>query len=232
MKPNTSELIKNFLLDNAAVLLLYLALLLPSLYLIYAYDKLQVHMIFNQMVGSVYVNGFFYYITYLGDGFVALVILFVLCAINLRRGLYTTLSFLLASLFSQFLKRYVFEDIDRPWMIFQHKQELGLQLVEGVDNHIHNSFPSGHATQAFAIFICLAFISRNKLLKLLFFFIASLTAFSRVYISQHWLNDIVAGSLVGMTFSTVLYLWFYQHPGLKYLNRPLFSKKQKNESAV
>jgi membrane-associated phospholipid phosphatase len=232
MRPNTSELIKNFLLNNAAVLLLYLALLLPSLYLIYAYDKLQVHLIFNQLVGSVYVNGFFYYITYLGDGFVAIFILLLLCTLNLRRGLYTTLSFVLASLFSQFLKRYVFEDIDRPWMIFQHKQELGLQLVEGVDKHIHNSFPSGHATQAFAIFICLAFTSRNRLLKLIFFIIAAVTAFSRVYISQHWLNDIVAGSSIGMAFSIVLYLWFYQHPGLKYLNRPLFTKKQKNERAV
>ncbi len=231
MKPKTSERIKNFLVDNAMVLLLYLALLLPSLYLIYTYDKLQVHLVFNQLVGSVYVNAFFFYITYLGDGFVAILILLVLCALNLRKGLYTSLSFLLASLFSQFLKRYVFEDIDRPWMIFQNKKELGLQLVEGVDNHIHNSFPSGHATQAFAIFICLAFISKNHLLKLIFFFIASLTAFSRVYISQHWLNDIVAGSFIGMTFSTILYLWFYQHPRLTYLNRPLFAKKQKNESA-
>ncbi|MBL7900728.1 MAG: phosphatase PAP2 family protein [Bacteroidia bacterium] len=232
MKPNTSERIKHFLINNAAVLLLYLALLLPSLYLIYVYDKLQLHLVFNQLVGSVYVNGFFYYITYLGDGFMAILILLIISVMNLRKGLYTALSFLLASLFSQFLKRYVFEDIDRPWMIFQNKQELGLRLVEGVDNHIHNSFPSGHATQAFAIFICLAFTSRNKLLKLFFFFIASLTAFSRVYISQHWLNDIVAGSLIGMIFSTALYLWFYQHPALKSLNRPLFAKKQKNESAA
>ena len=232
MKPNTSERIKNFLINNAGVLLLYLALLLPSLYLIYAYDKLQVHLVFNRLVGSVYVNAFFYYITYLGDGLVAIIILLIVCVFNLRKGLYTTLSFLSASLFSQFLKRYVFQDIDRPWMIFQNKQELGLQLVDGVDNHIHNSFPSGHATQAFAIFICLAFTSRNKLVKLMFLFLAAITAFSRVYISQHWLNDIVAGSFIGMVFSTVLYLWFYQHPGLNYLNRPLFSKKQKNESAA
>jgi membrane-associated phospholipid phosphatase len=232
MKPNTSERIKLFLLENAVVLLLYLGLVLPSLYLIFNYDKLQVHLMFNQMVGSVSVNAFFYYITYLGDGLMAILILLIVCAINLRKGLYTSLSFLLASLFSQYLKRYVFDDIDRPWMIFQNKAELGLQLVEGVDNHIHNSFPSGHATQAFAIFICLAFLSKNKLLKLVFFVVATLTAFSRVYISQHWLNDIVAGSFIGLAFSTVLYLWFYQHPGLNYLNRPLFGKKQKHESAV
>lgn len=232
MKQNTSDLIKSFFHNNATLLLLYLALLLPSLYLIFAYDKLQVHLFFNKMVGSVYLNAFFYYITYLGDGVVAVFILLLVCVYNLRKGLYTTLSFLVATLFSQFLKRYVFHDVDRPWMIFQNKEELGLQLVEGVDNHIHNSFPSGHATQAFAIFICLAFTSRNKPLKLVFFFLASLTAFSRVYISQHWLNDITAGSFIGLFFSALLYLWFYRHPGLSYLDRPLFLKKQKNENAA
>jgi membrane-associated phospholipid phosphatase len=232
MKQNTFELIKTFLINNAAILLLYLAVLLPSLYLIAAYDKLQVHLFFNRLVGSVYFNAFFYYITYLGDGFTALVIVIIICFFHLRKGLYAALTYTCAALFSQFLKRFVFTDVDRPMMLFQKQPDLPLQLVEGVDNHFHNSFPSGHATQAFALFICLAFASNNKLLKLLFFLIATLTAFSRVYISQHWLNDIVAGSLIGIGFSTLFYFFFYQHPGLKYLNRPLFSQKQKNESTL
>jgi membrane-associated phospholipid phosphatase len=212
--------------------LLYLALLFPALYLITVYDKLEVHLIFNRLVGSVFVNAFFYYITYLGDGFAALIIVLFICLFHLRKGLYAALTYTFASLFSQYLKRFVYADVDRPMMVFQKQPDLPLQLVEGVDNHFHNSFPSGHATQAFALFICLAFASNNKLLKLLFFLLATLTAFSRVYISQHWLNDIVAGSLIGMGFSTLLYFFFYQHPGLKYLNRPLFSKKQKNESTA
>lgn len=227
MKQNTSEKIKLFLLNNATLLILYLALILPSIYLIFNYDKLQVHLIFNQLVGSVYLNAFFYYITYLGDGYIALFILFTLCLFNLRKGLYASLSYLFASLFSQFLKRFVFENADRPMMLFQKQHELSLQLVEGVDNHFHNSFPSGHATQAFAIFLCLAFSSKNPLLKLFFFFTAVLAAFSRVYLSQHWLNDIVAGSLIGFFFSATFYLLFYQHSGLGYLDRPLFIKKTK-----
>ena len=93
MKQKTSELIKNFLLDNAAVLILYLALLLPSLFLIYTYDKLQVHSLFNQFVGSVYANAFFYYITYLGDGVVAIGILILIIVFNIRKGLYANREF-------------------------------------------------------------------------------------------------------------------------------------------
>ncbi len=230
MKQKTSELIKNFLLNNAAVLILYLLLLLPSLFLIFTYNKLQVHVLFNQLVGSVYINAFFYYITYLGDGFVAIGILILIIVFNIRKGLYATLSYTLASLLSQFLKRFVFYDVDRPMMLFQKQDDFTLQLVEGVDNHFHHSFPSGHATQAFAIFICLAFSSRNQLVKMMFFFIAALAAFSRVYLSQHWLNDIVAGSFIGLFFGATLYLLFYQNHALKTLNRPLFSKKQKNEN--
>jgi len=227
MKQNYSESIKQFLKNNALILLLYALLLLSSLYLIANYDKLQVHLFFNNMVGSVFINAFFYYITYLGDGIFALFLLIFVCLYNLRVGIYTTLTFLLATLFTQLLKHWVFDDIDRPWMIFQQQQELGLQLVEGVDNHIHNSFPSGHATQAFALFICLAFTSKNSLLKLFFFLVASLTAFSRVYISQHWLNDIVAGSLIGIFFSTLLYFAFYQQSKLNFLDRSFISKSKK-----
>ncbi len=227
MKPKKSESLKQFLSNNAAILFLYSALLFPSLYLIFNYEKLNVHLFFNEMVGSNFVNAFFYYITYLGDGLFALFILIAICFNNLLRGLYTTITWILASLFTQFLKHFVFEDVDRPLLLFQQKQIDSLQLIEGVDNHIHNSFPSGHATQAFAIFICLAFSSKNKLLKFVFFILASLTAFSRVYISQHWLNDIVAGSFIGLLFSILHYFLFYQHPKLNYLNRPLFSKAKR-----
>lgn len=232
MKLNSINLYKNFFRDNLQVLLLCLVFFATSLYLITNNDKIQLHLFLNQMVGSPFLNAFFYYITYLGDGFFALLIILLLCLYNLRRALYVTLSFLIASLTSQALKRYVFEDAVRPWMIFQDKEQLGLTLVEGVDTHIHNSFPSGHATQAFAVFISMAFASRSPFVKVIFFFLAFFTAFSRVYISQHWLNDIVAGSAIGLLFSMVFYLWFYEHPGLKWLNRSIFKSRNKAADSV
>jgi membrane-associated phospholipid phosphatase len=86
-----------------------------------------------------------------------------------------------------------------------------------------NSFPSGHATSAFAIFTSLALVSNNKFLKIIFFLFAFLSAFSRTYLSQHWLVDITIGSLIGTLFSLVLYFAFYQSNKLQNLNKPLFN---------
>ncbi len=47
-----------------------------------------------------------------------------------------------------------------------------LHLVDGVKMLSGRSFPSGHATSAFALFLCLALISTNRYLKLICFFLA------------------------------------------------------------
>ena len=89
------------------------------------------------------------------------------------------------------------------------------------------SFPSGHATTAFTLFTCLALIVPNKLLKILFFAIAALAAYSRIYISQHWLVDIFAGSIIGVTIATGFYFIFIKSSSFSdKLNRPLIQPKK------
>ncbi len=64
--------------------------------------------------------------------------------------------------------------------------------------HGMNSFPSGHTITAFAIFIILALIVKKNYLKVFFTTIAILAGFSRVYLSQHFLEDIFSGALIGI----------------------------------
>jgi membrane-associated phospholipid phosphatase len=71
------------------------------------------------------------------------------------------------------------------------------------------SFPSGHATSAFALFLCLAFLSANRYIKLISFMSACFIAFSRVYLSQHFLIDIYFGSIIGSTGAIAFYQVFY-----------------------
>jgi membrane-associated phospholipid phosphatase len=44
----------------------------------------------------------------------------------------------------------------------------------------------------------LAILTENKTLKMAYFIFASLAAFSRVYLSQHFLMDAMAGSIIGI----------------------------------
>ena len=175
----------------------------------------------NQFVGNKFIDNFFYYITFLGDGVLGVIILVIAFMINVRLGIYLTLSFLLAALTTNLLKYQFFQDSDRPYWIYQYVNRYDVKKVEGVELLIKKSFPSGHATQAFAIFFGCALASMKQLNKLLFLSIAILAAYSRVYLSQHWLQDITAGSIIGVFYAVVFYLLIFYKPSFDNLNKPL-----------
>lgn len=218
--------LKGFLKNNFLVLFIYLIAISISIGFLLNYEKTDIHYYLNQYVGNKYLNIFFYYITYLGDGNVAVFILLAILIYNVRLGIYTTVTFLSASLCAIALKRLFFSHVDRPSRIFKHFDPRDLTLVDGVEQFIHNSFPSGHATQAFAIFMCLIFAVKNPFYKLLFFFIAFFTALSRVYLSQHWLNDITAGSIIGVFFSILFYYLLISRNKLQQFDKPLYRLKK------
>jgi membrane-associated phospholipid phosphatase len=216
-----------FLKDNGWLLAIYALLFGTAMWFILNYDKVAVHIYLNQFVGNKLLNIFFYYITYFGDGLVAPFMLVLILVYNVRMGIYATASFLSASLFSQLLKHFFFDEVNRPSFIFNYYNSYPLTYVDGVDRYIHNSFPSGHATQAFSIFMCLAFLTKSNFLKALFFSAALLTAFSRVYLSQHWLTDITAGSFIGLFFSALFYYVFISQNKLANLDTPITALKKK-----
>ena len=145
---------------------------------------------------------FFKYATYLGDGLFAAFIVLLAGIYRLRYGLIALLSTAVSGILTQLLKRMVFADSFRPAIVFKDLPDL--YLVPGIDMHSHFSFPSGHATTAFATFMVLAFMSRSVWLQWICFLGAILVAFSRVYISQHFFEDIYAGSIVGASITLVV----------------------------
>lgn len=220
---------KDFLKNNSLLFGIYLITAGTALYFILNYEKLAINLYLNQYVGNTLLNNFFYFITYLGDGRTAGVLLLAALLYNVRLGLSSTFSFLTATIVATTLKYTFFDDVNRPFFIYQYEmsKDLPVSYVEGVDLHILHSFPSGHATQAFAILMCLAFASRKQYWKLIFLTLAVLTSFSRVYLSQHWLADITAGSLIGVMFSTLYYYLFIYKNKFEKLNKSLFALKNR-----
>jgi membrane-associated phospholipid phosphatase len=212
---------KSLIKNNWLLLLLYFALLSVVAFFLLDYGKVEIHLYLNQLVGNPIIDKFFYYITYLGDGGLAPVLLICIMFYNVRLGICCTISFLLAALFTNTIKYYFYDEIMRPFHVFKWYTKTPLRFVEGSELYIHNSFPSGHSTQAFAIFICLSLFVRHHLNKLLFLSIAILVAFSRVYLSQHWLVDITVGSLIGSLSAIVLYYFMVSKDKMKKLDRPL-----------
>ncbi len=66
------------------------------------------------------------------------------------------------------------------------------------DNEIQ-SFPSGHTTVAFAFSTVLAEYFDTVWSRILFYGMASLTGFARIYNNQHWFSDVFVGALLGLT---------------------------------
>lgn len=63
----------------------------------------------------------------------------------------------------------------------------------------HDSFPSGHTTMAFALATSLANEIRRPWATAGLLALAAGTGWSRVYENQHWLSDVAAGAMVGIT---------------------------------
>ena len=194
--------------------------------------KVQIHRAMNAYVGNQYVDSFFEYITHLGDGAFAFLVAIIFLFFNIRKSVYILLSYAGAGVVSYILKHWIYYDVTRPHFVFQYFVREELKEVQGVDLIGFNSFPSGHALSAFALFFCLLFVSRSHFLKVIFFALAILAAYSRVYLSQHWLIDIYVGSIIGVCFSLLFYIVFYHTNKWQQLNTtlPLILSQRKTKS--
>jgi membrane-associated phospholipid phosphatase len=201
-------MVPKLLKSNIFFLVPYLVVVLTVLPVIVLCSKPNIHLWINQF-NSPFFDWFFKYLTQLGDGIVIIIPVIAFLFFSLRHSVYCLVTYLSTGLVTQVLKRLFFEDMIRPSRYFADITPL--HLVDGVKMLGGKSFPSGHATSAFALFLCLAVISGNRYLKLACFIMAALVAFSRVYLSQHFLIDVYAGSLIGSLGALSLYLVFYRY---------------------
>ena len=195
--------------DNRLFIIIYLVLWIAGVVFCMAYPKGEIHLFLNQF-HSKFCDFVFKYLTFIGDGLFNIAVVVVLLFIRFRYSMMVLASYLSSGILAQVIKRFVFPDSPRPALFFKDVAEL--YLVPGVDLHYHHSFPSGHSASAFALIITLALITRNRWIGFLMLILACGVAFSRVYISQHFLIDILIGSLLGFLAALIFYWYFH---GLK-----------------
>jgi membrane-associated phospholipid phosphatase len=53
-----------------------------------------------------------------------------------------------------------------------------------------------------------------------------MAAFSRTYLSQHWLVDVTFGSLIGTLAAVIFYFIFIDNTKFETLNKPLLNFKR------
>lgn len=80
-------------------------------------------------------------------------------------------------------------------------------LIDGVDLYSGlTSFPSGHTMSAFALYTVLALSFRKGwVLDLLLLLLAVAVGFSRIYLVQHFLKDVVMGAAFGVMLGVFVF---------------------------
>lgn len=144
---------------------------------------------------------FFKYYTTLGEEWILIPIsLIIFILIKNRSFIFKVGSALLINSFiTSILKHYIF-NIERPSKYFENYK---LIFTEGVKIYQYNSFPSGHTSTAFAFAFILTFYSKSDFKGVLLISLAIIVGISRIYLQQHFTEDVLAGAVVGFVSAII-----------------------------
>jgi membrane-associated phospholipid phosphatase len=148
----------------------------------------------------------FPYITHLGSVSAAVLISLLLVVIRRPIGYVLATAYMFTATISFTLKILV--GFPRPYRYFidQLHNIYFVPGIEVLDNL--RSFPSGHSVCAFTAATVLSYYTRNKVWSLLYLSLALLVAYSRMYLNQHFLEDVSAGAVIGVFFSMIWLSYF------------------------
>ena len=173
-----------------------------------AYDKGQI-LIWLSEYRSVWKNYYFRYATLLGEEYLYLALGIFFLFRNNARALGIASLGAGSMLLSAALKAY----FARPRPLTYFTEVLGqpdlISLVPQVEVNTSwtSSFPSGHTLAAFALYGFMAFNSKHQGFKLFYLALGLTVALSRLYLVQHFLEDVAAGAIAGTILAFGVYTW-------------------------
>lgn len=184
-------------------------------FLIFVFTSLLVLIFFSKADGFYFLNFYhahfldfiFIYFTYFGDGFFCVAIALLLFLFKKRfLALMVLTSYALSGIIAQVLKYFILEA--RPAIFL--KATTYKYFIENVTLHNFHAFPSGHTASAFALAGVLSFAAKNKNFSLLFLLLAIMVGYSRIYLAQHFMDDVLVGAIIGVLSAIFCWLFLYK----------------------
>lgn len=137
----------------------------------------------------------FAFITHLGEA-APWVVIFLLVLIFRKQFLpLIIIALIISTLLAQGIKNGLPEQA-RPIKAIANKALI--HTVEGVELHTVNSFPSGHTTTAFTVFLLGCLFIHKKWIIPVGITYAFAVGYSRIYLAQHFPKDVAGGMLVAV----------------------------------
>ncbi len=153
---------------------------------------------------SVAADWFFEYATFMGDGRFCVLVGLLFLALSYRKAILILGTYAVSGLLSILLKN-IFDE-PRPSAYFGSMTQY-FHTIQGVELAQSYSFPSGHTTSAFALFVLLALWAKSPFPKFFWLLPAIVVGYSRMYLFQHFLVDVFFGSILG-TATALLFDYF------------------------
>jgi len=192
---------QNIVYTNRQFFLGFLVLMTVSILLLVFFSKADSFIMLNAYHVKA-LDYFFIVYTNVGDGIfsigLAIILIFyrrILLAIEI------VIAFLLSGAIVQLLK--YFFPMPRPSVFLANAHYN--HFIENVTLTGHASFPSGHSASAFALATLLSLFDKNKNRSYLYLLGAMLVAYSRIYLGQHFLQDVFWGSIDGFISALIVY---------------------------
>jgi membrane-associated phospholipid phosphatase len=155
-------------------------------------------------------DNFMLQVTHFGDG-AFLIPLFTFILLWKKPGVIITMiiAALVSGIVTYSCKNFLFSSWNRPLLVVGHPE-----IIHTVNQYLlyRHSFPSGHSICIATIITALAvpFYKSKPAVFILSMFML-LVSYSRIYLGVHFLADVLAGNLIGITISlTVILLWSEQ----------------------
>lgn len=184
---------------------LYGSFLLVVAMLLLTSEKGETELLINSKF-NVGLGQFFRYATHLGDGIMYAIIIALFLLIKYYNALLLFLTSVIQTIIVQVMKKIIYPEALRPSAYFENHEGVILNFAEGVKMHSVHSFPSGHTATAFAIAVILTAIIKKPIWSFFFFIAACIAGFSRVYLLQHFFEDVFTGALIGI--ASALFILF------------------------
>lgn len=137
--------------------------------------------------------------------FTLITVVYLLLLKDWKWSLKALFCFLSVMVVTQFLKHVIFPGTPRPTLYFE---EGLLRLIEGVKQLETESFPSGHTSASFAVSTFLALYKSGRKWNWIFAIFALIVAYGRIYMSQHFMTDVLLGMVIGVTITTLVYCYY------------------------
>ena len=191
--------------DRFSEILFYYLIVISFFYILNLFNTKGQEVILINGLHTQSLDLFFSRITEFGNGALFVPIILLIAFKSYRYAIMGISVWAAHGLLCLIFKRILFSEFKRPAALLDNSL---LHFVEGVNVHHHYSLPSGHTATIFCLAVFVSLVYKSRLLTFGMLLLAIAVGCSRIYLLQHFLEDVLAGAVVGAITSFSFYHYF------------------------